>query len=118
MVVVILVAPLAAHVPYAAVAGILFLVVWGLIDFSHIRRTLRVSRADSVVLMATFLGTLLLDLEFAILLGVFLSFVVYLSRTSRPRVQADFHRMRLLAPASGYEDTAVNMRCSLTLWLW
>lgn len=105
MVVVILVAPLAAHIPYAAVAGILFLVAWGLIDFSHIRHTLRVSRADSVVLIATFVATLLLDLEFAILLGVFLSFVVYLSRTSRPRVLVrvpdpeDPHRLFTTDPA-------------------
>ncbi|MBP9655444.1 MAG: sodium-independent anion transporter, partial [Rhodocyclaceae bacterium] len=35
---------------------------------------------------ATFLATLLLNLEMAILLGVFLSLGFYLSRTSRPRV--------------------------------
>ena len=105
VVVVLLVAPLAAHIPYAAVAGILFLVAWGLVDFSHIRRTLQVSRADSVVLVATFLATLLLDLEFAILLGVFLSFVVYLGRTSRPRVLVrvpdprDPHRLFTTDPA-------------------
>ncbi len=86
MVVVVLAAPLAAHIPYAAIAGILFLVAWRLIDYTRIRRTLRVSRADSVVLTATFLSTLFLDLEFAILLGILLSFVVYLGRTSRPRV--------------------------------
>lgn len=105
VVVVILVAPLAAYIPYAAVAGILFLVAWGLIDFSHIRRTLQVSRADSMVLVVTFLATLFLELEFAILLGVFLSLVVYLSRTSRPRVLVrvpdprDPHRLFTTDPA-------------------
>ena len=34
----------------------------------------------------TFFSTLLLELEFAILLGVTLSLVVYLNRTSKPRV--------------------------------
>lgn len=86
IVVVIVVAPLGSHLPNAAMAGILLLVAWGLIDLTHIRRTLRASRADSVVLWVTFLATLFLELEFAILLGMFLSLVVYLARTSRPRV--------------------------------
>ena len=34
----------------------------------------------------TFFGTIFLDLEFAILLGVMLSLVLYLNRTSRPKV--------------------------------
>jgi SulP family sulfate permease len=34
----------------------------------------------------TFFGTLFLELEFAILLGVMLSLMIYLRRTSRPRV--------------------------------
>jgi SulP family sulfate permease len=102
---VIFVAPLAAHIPYAAIAGILFLVAWGLIDFLYIRRTLQVSRADSVVLVVTFLATLFLELEFAILLGVLLSFVVYLGRTSRPGVRVrvpnpnDPHRLFTSDPA-------------------
>nr|MBS0020321.1 sulfate permease [Gammaproteobacteria bacterium] len=85
--VVILVAPLVRYLPNAAMAGILFLVAWGLIDFHHIHRTLQTSRAESVVLGATFLATLFLELEFAILLGVLLSLVVYLGRTSRPKVR-------------------------------
>lgn len=85
--VVILVAPLMGYLPNAAMAGILFLVAWGLIDFHHVQRTLRTSRAESVVLGATFLATLFLELEFAILLGVLLSLVVYLARTSRPRIR-------------------------------
>jgi len=105
MVLLIPLAPLAAHIPYAALAGILFLVAWGLIDFSHIRRTLQASRGDSVVLVATFFATLLTDLVVAILLGVFLSFLVYLSRTSRPRVLVrvpdprDPHRLFTTDPA-------------------
>jgi SulP family sulfate permease len=84
--VVMAVAPLAAYLPNAAMAGILFLVAYGLIDFHHIRTILRASRSDSAILITTFLATLLLELEFAILLGVILSLVLYLSRTSRPKV--------------------------------
>jgi sulfate permease, SulP family len=86
--IVLLVAPLAAFLPVAAMAGILFLVAWGLIDFHHIRAILRVSRAETAILAATFLATLLLDLEYAIYVGVVLSLVLYLNRTSRPLVGA------------------------------
>ena len=84
--VVLAVAPLAAYLPNAAMAGILFLVAWGLIDFHHIKKIFQASRSDFSILLVTFIATLTLELEFAILLGVFLSLVVYLSRTSRPKV--------------------------------
>lgn len=83
---VILIAPLAAYLPNAAMAGILFLVAWGLIDFHHISKILRTSRSESIIMCNTFLATLFLELEFAILLGVILSLIMYLNRTSHPRI--------------------------------
>ncbi|SFD65080.1 sulfate permease, SulP family [Thiohalospira halophila DSM 15071] len=82
----LVVAPYAEFLPNAAMAGILFLVAWGLIDFHHIRQILQTSRSEAMIMGTTFLATLFLELEFAILMGVFLSLVVYLSRTSRPRI--------------------------------
>ena len=78
------VAPWAAHLPVPAMAGVLFLVAWGLFDWHHIGQILRSSRAESAVLLVTFISTLVMQLEFAIYLGVLLSLMVYLSRTSRP----------------------------------
>lgn len=86
MVAVLLVAPLAVYLPNAAMAGILFLVAWGLIDFGQIRRILRTSRSETVIFGSTFLATLFLELEFAIFLGIMLSLVLYLNRTSHPHV--------------------------------
>ena len=83
---VVLVAPLAAFLPNAAMAGILFLVAYGIIDFHHIHKILKTSRSESIVLITTFLSTLFLELEFAIFLGVMLSLAMYLRRTSTPRV--------------------------------
>jgi len=88
MVVVLLVAPWAAYLPNAAMSGILFLVAWGLIDFRRIKRILKTSRQESVILATTFLATLFLELEFAIFLGVMLSLILYLNRTSHPRLLA------------------------------
>lgn len=88
MVIVLLVAPLAAYLPKAAMAGILFLVAWGLIDFKEMRHILKASKRDSSVLIITFLSTLFLELEFAIFAGVLLSLVLYLERSSKPQIRA------------------------------
>ncbi len=85
-VIVLVAAPLAAWLPNAAMAGVLFLVAWGLIDFHHIHQIARTSRAETAILIITFLATLTIDLEEAIIIGVILSLVIYLSRTSRPQV--------------------------------
>jgi sulfate permease, SulP family len=84
--IVVLIAPFAAYLPNAAMAGVLFLVAWGLIDFHHIRQIIKTSYAETAILIITFLATLTIDLEEAIVIGVLLSLVIYLSRTSRPRV--------------------------------
>ncbi len=79
------VASLAAYLPTAAMAGLLFLVAYGLIDFGHIKAILLTSRPESAVLLVTLVGTLI-DLEKGIFLGIMLSLMLYLSRTSRPEM--------------------------------
>ncbi len=86
MVVVLLVAPLAAYLPNAAMSGVLFLVAWGLIDFKEIARILKASKSETTILAVTFLGALFLELEMAIFAGVLLSLILYLERVSHPRV--------------------------------
>src|SRR5581483_7199233 len=80
------VAPLAAYIPTAAMAGLLFLVAAGLIDMHAIRRIVRTSRGETFVLVITFIATLTVPLEFAIFVGVVASLMVYLYRTTRPRL--------------------------------
>ncbi|MEW6666628.1 MAG: SulP family inorganic anion transporter [Thermodesulfobacteriota bacterium] len=82
----LLVAPLTAYLPLPAMGGAILLVAYNLIDWRHIRVILRTSREESAVLVTTFLATLMLHLEFAVYLGVLLSLVLYLSRTSHPRI--------------------------------
>jgi SulP family sulfate permease len=86
VVILLLVAPLAAYLPNAAMAGILFLVAWGLIDFHHIGLLPKISRQETVVLWVTLIGTLV-DLEKGIFFGIALSLVFYLYRTSRPTLE-------------------------------
>jgi SulP family sulfate permease len=87
VVILLLVAPLAAYLPNAAMAGILFLVAWGLIDFHHIGLLPKVSRQETIVLWVTLIGTLI-DLEKGIFFGIALSLAFYLYRTSRPSLEA------------------------------
>jgi SulP family sulfate permease len=84
--VVLFLAPLAAYLPRAAMSSILFLVAWRLIDPKHIFKLLKTSRAESVIMCSTFLATLFLELQFAILLGIMLSLTIYLHRTSHPKI--------------------------------
>jgi SulP family sulfate permease len=62
------------------------LVAYNLIDFHHIRKTLSFSKSESSILLTTFFATLFLELEFAIYLGVLLSLVLFLAKTSTPRI--------------------------------
>jgi len=82
------VAPLAAYLPNAAMAAILFLVAWGLFDFHHIGAIVRASRSEAAVLGVTFVATLVMHLEMAVLAGVLLSLLLYLNRTSKPSLRS------------------------------
>lgn len=82
----LIVAPLARYLPIPAMAGILFLIAWALIDFKAIRNIVRTSRSETAVLAVTLVATLTAELEFAIYIGVLLSLMLYLKRTSRPRI--------------------------------
>jgi SulP family sulfate permease len=86
MVILLVVAPLARFLPIPAMAGILFLIAWGLIDFRAMRTIIRTSRSETAVLAVTLVATLTAQLEFAIYIGVLLSLMLYLNRTSRPRI--------------------------------
>ncbi|MCB0153738.1 MAG: STAS domain-containing protein [Anaerolineae bacterium] len=82
------IAPLAAFLPRTALAGVLIVTAYGMIDQAEIRRIWRSTRGDAIIMLTTFLGTLFLSLEFAVLAGILLSFAHYIMKTSVPRVYA------------------------------
>ena len=88
VVVLLLVAPLAAYLPLAVMAALLLIIAWGLIDLARIREIVRIGRSEALVLTVTFLATLLVQLEFAILVGVLCSLFAYLNRTTHPAIHA------------------------------
>jgi SulP family sulfate permease len=83
-IIILFVAPLAAFLPTAVMAAILFLVAWGLIDFHHIKGIMHASKSETALLYVTLLSTLFIELEFAIFVGVFLSIILYLRYASNP----------------------------------
>jgi len=81
-------APLLSQIPLAAIAAMLLLVAWGLFDFRRLRRIASLSRTEFAIAVGTFVATLVIRLEMAVLLGTVLSLVAYLYRTSRPAVRS------------------------------
>jgi SulP family sulfate permease len=84
---VLLVAPVAAYLPLATVAGILFLIAYGLIDLRNIRSVLRTSRSESAVMVVTLVAALFLGLQTAIYAGVLLSLMLFLNKAARPGIR-------------------------------
>lgn len=84
--IVLFIAPLTAHLPIAAMAGIIIYVAINLIDVKAIRLLYKASRSQLAVFTVTLLATLFFDLEYAVIFGVMTSLFFYLQRTSQPFV--------------------------------
>jgi SulP family sulfate permease len=80
---VLLFAPLAYYIPNAALAGILILTAWRMVDRKQLVYHLRATRFDAGIVIATALAAVAVSVEFCILIGVFLSFVLYVPRAAR-----------------------------------
>ena len=79
----LLLAPWASYVPMAALAAVLFVIAYGLIDWVYLRRTINSSRADAIVCLGTFTATLFVPLVYAVFAGVFLNIALYLRRAGQ-----------------------------------
>jgi SulP family sulfate permease len=82
-------APLAAYVPLAALSGVLLVTAYSMIDRKEIARIWRGARADAAIMVITFLATLFLHLEYAVVGGILVSFAIYIAKTSVPRISAE-----------------------------
>mgnify|MGYP006289253225 CR=1 FL=1 len=79
--------PLAAYVPQPALAGVIMVTAYGLIERDEMRRIWRSNHGDRTIMTVTFLATLALPLEYAVLAGIGLSLIYYLLKTSKPTVR-------------------------------
>jgi SulP family sulfate permease len=79
----LLFAPLAYYIPRASLAGILMLASWQLVDRRQLLYHLRATRFDAVIVLATAIAAVAVSVEFCILVGVFLSFLLFVPRAAR-----------------------------------
>jgi len=79
--IILFLAPLAVHVPLAALAAILFVVAWNMSEARHfVRMVRRAPPADVVILLVTFALTVFVDLVVAVNIGVILATLHFLRR--------------------------------------
>jgi sulfate permease, SulP family len=84
-----LAAPLALHIPLAAMAGILMFVAWNMGEWREFARLRRFSLPYAVQLLGTFLLTVIFDLTVAVQVGLVLACLFFIYRMSQLfRVQA------------------------------
>jgi SulP family sulfate permease len=95
----LLFAPWARMIPKPAIAGVLLVIAWRMVDRQGIRRVLRTSRAETAVMIVTFCATMVLPLDFAVLAGVVFSLAVFVVRSSLSRVDS-------VVPDSNYRRPA------------
>lgn len=80
--------PMAAYLPRTALAGVVIVIAYGMVDTVEIRRIWQGAAGDAAIMVITLLGTLVISLEFAVLIGILVSLALYVLRTSTPRVLA------------------------------
>lgn len=78
----LLFAPWATYVPKPALAGILLVTAWRLIDRKRLRYCLRATRFDAGIALATAFVAVFISIEFSILIGTFLSFLFFVPRAA------------------------------------
>lgn len=72
------------YLPNAILAAVIMVAVFGLIDIKEPMKLWRTDRNDFWMLVTTFVGTLALGIEEGIIIGVILSILVIIYRSSKP----------------------------------
>lgn len=80
--VVLLAAPLAQHIPLAVLAGVLIFVAWNMGEWREFGRLKHFSNHYRLMMVSTFLVTIVFDLTVAVELGLVLAVVLFVRRQS------------------------------------
>lgn len=91
---------LTGWIPQASLAGVLIVIAARMIDWHGMRRLWNASNETRLLLVETLAATLLLPLQWAILLGTATALVIHIANTSAPR-------LRILRPLSPDEPSDV-----------
>ncbi|MER8845868.1 SulP family inorganic anion transporter [Mesorhizobium australicum] len=83
LVLMLVAAPLASYIPLAALAGVLAVVCWNMVEKQAFATLLMASRGDALVLMATFLIVVFRDLTEGIVVGFALGSILFIDRMAK-----------------------------------
>ena len=78
--------PLFYYIPKSVLSAIIIVSVYGLINFSEAKHLLNLRRREFIVMMITFIGTLIFGVENGIFIGILLSFIFLQYYSSRPHI--------------------------------
>jgi SulP family sulfate permease len=76
-------APYARFIPRAALAGILVVSALRMIDWRALRYHVRATRFDAAIVAATAVSAVAISIEFCVLIGIFMSFMLAVPRAGR-----------------------------------
>jgi SulP family sulfate permease len=79
----LLAAPYARYIPRAALAGILMVSAYKMVDWRALAYHVRATRFDTAIVAVTAFSALAISVEFCVLMGVFLSFMLTVPRAGR-----------------------------------
>lgn len=94
-------APLAGYIPLAALAGVLTVVAWNMVERDEFKALIRASRGDAMVLIVTFLLVVFRDLTEGIVVGFALGGLVFLRHMSELTA---LHAEPGRGPSEGMDD--------------
>src|SRR5262245_36975484 len=83
---VVLFAPFAYYIPRAGLAGILMLSAWRLVDREQLSYYVRTTRFDRWIVILTAVSAVAVSVEFCVLIGVLMSFILYVPQAARVRI--------------------------------
>lgn len=86
MLTVLVLTPLFYYLPQTSLAAIILVAVGNLLDFSTLKRLWQYNKLDAVTWCGTFVAVLLTRAEQGIIIGVFISLLLHLVRTSKPHI--------------------------------
>jgi SulP family sulfate permease len=75
-------APLASRIPLASLSAVMVVVAWDMSEMHRFLRLFHAPKSDSLVLVVTFLLTVLVDLTVAVQVGVILAAMLFMRRMS------------------------------------
>lgn len=76
----LLLAPLSAKIPLCALSAVLIYVAWNMSELGHFIEILRSQKSEALILLITFLLTVLIDLSVAVQVGVILAAVIFVKK--------------------------------------